>query len=502
MPHVREEIVTEIDVVVAGGGPNGLMLACELALQGVRVVVLEQLPEPATEPKANGLVGQVVRLLYRRGLLERITGSPAPPVPNRAHFAFAALGLDLSVLDDSPLYTVGVPQPRLTAILFQRALELGVDVRMGHELVGLAQSSGEVTADVTGPAGPYSVSCRYLVGADGGHSATRKLAGIAFPGVTHDRVTSRAASVGLAGAVPGRPLDVPGYGQLVPFVPQRTEHGTITYAPFPGRAPLISTAEWDQPAPTADMTLDELSGSIQRVLGGVALDIEPPSGDGPAVLRRMHGGNVRVADRFRAGRVFLLGDAAHVGTAGGSGLNLGMQEAANLGWKLAVAVNGRAPDGLLDSYESECRPPALRMVMNAQAQGALTAPGKDVTALRELFGELLRLPSVVAHVAALISGSDVTYGQGDHPLVGRFAPDLTVAWPVRPLLVDLTPGRAAASALSTLDGRLDVITDHDPVPGATALLIRPDSYVAWATSSPTPDLSPLHTTLSHWFALP
>ena len=139
------------------------------------------------------------------------------------------------------------------------------------------------------------------------------------------------------------------------------------------------------------------------------------------------------------------------------------------------------------------------MIMNAEAQGALTAPGKDVTALRELFGELLRLPSVVAHVAALISGSDVRYEQGDHPLVGRFAPDLDVSWPVCPLLLDLTPGRVAAAALSTMDGRLQVVTDHEPVPGVTVLLIRPDSYVAWASSSPAPDVAALRATAARWF---
>ncbi|MFF0311694.1 FAD-dependent monooxygenase [Streptosporangium sp. NPDC004379] len=555
------------DVVIAGAGPNGLMLACELSLAGVRPIVLERLPARTTENRANGLVGQVVRMLDRRGLYGRLGGGAEPPRPVPG-FVFGALPLDLSTLDDNPLYMLGTPQQRVEQVLEERAAELGVEIRRGHELTGLSQDAEEVVADVTGPDGPYRLRARYLVGADGGRSVTRKLAGIGFPGVTRDSTVSRTASV----TVPPELVDpatgglnVPGYGLVPPFMHHRTEHGLFVFAPFPGRPALVSTMEWEPAAAGGDgqppLTLEELGESVRRVLGA-DLPLGPSTGSGPHVMRRLAGGNTRLADRFRDGRVLLAGDAAHVHSAiGGPGLNLGLQDVVNLGWKLAAEIHGWAPSGLLDSYEAERRPAAERVVMHSQAQSALIAPGAEVTALRRLFTELLGDRNVVRHIAATMAGSDIRYdmgaGDGDdegaigggdaHPLVGRWAPDLSLdtdtgTGPVRlaeltadarPLLLDLTGDASLSGEPAGWDDRVKVVAARllgPSAPGAqggsgapdgsggsngsngeggtgeiTALLLRPDCYVAWASSSPRPDSGEredLRAALTRWFGAP
>src|SRR5919204_2472088 len=204
------------------------------------------------------------------------------------------------------------------------------------------------------------------------------------------------------------------------------------------------------------MTIDELRDSARRVLG-VDLPVEPPLGEGPHALRRVAGQNTRQADRYHAGNILLLGDSAHVHSAmGGPGLNLGLQDAMNLGWKLAAAVNGWAPADLLDTYHSERYPVGERVMMHSMSQTALFGPGPEIAALRELFNELLQLPSVAEHMAHLLAGSDVRYDVGDgHQLAGRLAPDLTLGdgrriaellHAARPVLLDLSDGVVAEAA--------------------------------------------------------
>jgi 2-polyprenyl-6-methoxyphenol hydroxylase-like FAD-dependent oxidoreductase len=478
------------------------MLACELALAGVRPLVLEQRTAPSTEQRANGMVGQVIRLLDRRGLYERLVGNTDPPTPTPG-FMFAAFPLPLHELAHNPVYSVLVPQRKLEAMLAERAEELGVEIRGGHSLTGLAQKDDLVAIDVDGPNGAYRLETRYLVGADGGKSITRKLAGIDFPGVTSDNTVSRTAHVTvpaeLKDPVTGG-LRVPGYGTIPPFMHHRTERGLIAYAPFPNGPTMLSVNTRDIPEPDAPFTIAELEQALEHVLG-VKVPLGPPDGDGPHLLRRLSGGNTRLADRYREGRVLLVGDAAHVHSAiGGPGLNLGLQDAVNLGWKLAATVRGWAPDGLLDTYESERRPAGLRVTMHTQAQSVLIGPGPEVTALRALFGELLQEPAVLQHIADLIAGSDIRYGPSPaSPLIGAFVPDLgTETRSGRPLLVDNT-GTLTAIAAEWGD-RVDVVSA--PVEGATALLVRPDCYVAWASDDSAPDISAARAALTRWFGMP
>ncbi|MFF0265130.1 FAD-dependent monooxygenase [Kribbella sp. NPDC004536] len=493
----------DTDVVVAGAGPNGLMLASELRLAGVRPIVIEKLPERSTVPKANGLVGQVVRMLDRRGLYERLSGTTGTPQPAPG-FVFGAMPLRLELLEENPVYLLPMPQVRIEEVLQERALELGAEIRRGHELLGCTQDEDGVTVTLAGPDGEYQLRARYLVGADGGHSVVRKLAGIDFPGVTNDTAVSRTGSAEVpAEYVRGGLLHIPGYGAVPPFLHQRTERGMFVWAPFPGRLPAVSTVEWDTP-PDGEMTFQELQDSTDRVLG-VHLPLVEPTGDGVRQLRRLVGGNSRLASSFRSGRVLLVGDAAHVHSAiGGQGLNLGLQDVVNLAWKVAAEVQGWAPRGLLDTYEAERRPVAERVLMHTQAQTALIAPGNDVTALRQLFGEFLEDSANVQRLAELISGADIRYAAGTHPLVGRWAPDLLVdstrlaelMRSGRPLLVDLTPGGAFAG--TDVPDHVEVVNGQGARP--IALLIRPDGYVAWAAEQDgEAERDELRAALEQWF---
>jgi len=494
-------------VVISGAGPNGLMLACELALAGVRPIVLDVLPGPSSEPKANGLVGQVVRMLDMRGLYRAFTGDDDPPHPAYG-WMFAALPLNFLGVPDNPMYAMHLPQPRLVRLLEKRARDLGVELRWGHELTDLRQGPESVALNVSSPERNYDITAGYLVGADGGHSLVRKTLGIEFPGSTSASV-SRLAHV----HIPDRlrradgVIDIEGFGP-VPFGHTRLDRGGLIFAEFePGRT-MLGTIEFGPPVEDEPMTVNELRESVGRVLG-VDVPFEAPKGAGPHALRRINGWNTRQAEHYRDGRALLLGDAAHVHSAmGGPGLNLGLQDAMNLGWKLAAAINGWAPAGLLDTYESERHPVGQRVMMHSLAQTALMAPGPEVAALRTLMGELFTIPDVVTHMGALLAGSDVRYDVGDdHPMSGRPLPDLTLEdgrrvaelfHDARPVLLDLGGGVADA-ARGWLD-RVDVVSAAIEDRPAAALLIRPDGYVAWAADTfGAAQEAGLRAALRRWF---
>jgi len=501
-------VSADVDVVVAGGGPAGLLLASELRLGGAEPVVLERLPAPTGLSKALVLVGRVVQALDYRGLLERLG---AGSVPAAAYSRFAHLGgipLDVSRLIESAppgYFPAPVParQARVEAVLEARARELGADVRRGHELAGLSQDQDAVTVEVRGPQGTYRLRARYLVGCDGAHSLVRKQVGIGFPGTAPTQL-HWLGEVTLAEADLGR----------LPQRIERTATGLFTTVPLGGGVHRIVVSEWTQPPEHADRdippTIEELRAAVRRVTG---IDLAMRQ---PRWLSRFTDA-ARQADRYRAGRVLVAGDAAHIQLpAGGPGMSTALQDVLNLGWKLAAQVKGWAPPGLLDSYHAERHPAGQRMLSFVRAQGVLLSPGEHVTALRELMSELLTHEQTLRYVVDRLLGLDVRYAMGGagpaHPLVGGWAPDLPLRAPgghtrlatlmrgARPVLLDLTAdSRLRAAAVGWTDRvQTTVARSDEPLEG---ILVRPDGYVAWVAAPGDHNTVRLRHALQQWFGV-
>lgn len=506
------------------------MLACELGLAGVRPVMLDPTPGPNPNARANRIVGQAARILDHRGLYGALTGSAEPPRPAKRAM-FAGFPLELAAMPDSQLFVVPIQQHGLVQVLTERADEYGVEIRWGHALTGFDQDEDRVTVHVTGPDGAYDMTAKYLVGADGGHSKTRHLAGIEFSGMSSYDLVVR---IGFDLLPPDKWLepvsDSPESNHLPPQRYYRTDRGVFACGAMGNRV-AVMTYELDiaareqrseERADEPPMSLAELEASAERVLGS-DVPLRRTSPDTPLDLRRFFGINSRIASRYQVGRVMLVGDAAHVHSPiGGPGLNLSLQDGVNLGWKMAAVVSGRVQPALLATYETERRAAAERLIMQSRVQLALFRPGLEVTAQRELFSEMLADCNNVSRIGDLLSGADNrytmgTFGASTHPLVGRWVPDFAVAGTSatqriaelardgRPVLVDLTESGAVTAAVTDIADQLNLAAGQ-PVGeiAATAVLVRPDGYVAWASSHARPgpeELAELFGALTHWFGI-
>ena len=440
-------------VVVVGAGPVGLWVAAELALAGVSTLVLERAVERSPHSKAMGMHPRTVEVLALRGAEKRFLADGFPR-PNW-HFGMLENRLDFTGLDTPYPFMLAFPQVRTEELFEQRALDLGVRIRRGHAVTGLEQDASSVTLTLDDSS---TVTASYVVGADGAGSTVRKAAGIAFPG-------SDATSFGYVGEVSLTEQ---------PVVSAQTDDGALITVPLGGGRYRIAGTDALRQSPDDPFTLEDLRATTLRVAGS------DYGMHDPTWLSRF-GNATRVAAEYRRGRVLLAGDAAHMHfPAGGVGLNVGVQDAMNLGWKLAAEVHGRAAPGLLDSYHAERHPVGLALAQHTLAQTAIiNATTPEQRALRTLLNELVAtVPAFSTALADRLAALDVAYPvAGAHPMVGRRVPLLTLL-AGRPLLL----ARTALPEAFALAAELGFETAVDPdLPDARAAVVRPDGHVWWAT---------------------
>jgi 2-polyprenyl-6-methoxyphenol hydroxylase-like FAD-dependent oxidoreductase len=482
------------DVLVVGAGPIGLMLALELQLAGVDVLVVERREEPDTVVKAEGINTASIEALDRRGLLPAVDAvvrrlfpePPKTPGVARGHYApfaghFGGIQIPAGPVDrDDPLlrnrgqtgWYLQIPQVELERVLGRRAVELGAEVRRGVEVCGFDEDDSGVTVHL---AGGGDVRAGWLVGCDGGRSQIRRLAGFEFPG-TDPEITGRHGVFTVEGA------------EQLNSGWQYTPAGLYVSGPKPGR---LRTIEFDRPPADRDapVTAAEMEDSVRRVSG---VDVRITD----IISAARFTDNARQATTYRRGRVLLCGDAAHVHSPfSGQGMNLGFGDAVNLGWKLAATVQGWAPEGLLDTYTSERHPVGASILDWTRAQVAVMRGDAASSALRSVLTDVLGTSDGATYYVKRASGLWPRYDYGDdaasHPLVGSMMPKLRLddgtwladhAHTGRAVLVDLAGDEWLSALAKPYAGRLDLVRGTAEGAGLTGLLVRPDGFVAWAST--------------------
>jgi 3-(3-hydroxy-phenyl)propionate hydroxylase len=481
------------DVTIVGGGPTGLMLAGELALAGIDVAIVERrATHDLHGTRARGFHSRTTEILDQRGIVDRFLAEGQTVQA----LAFADTPLAVGELPSRHPYTLALGQSHIERILLGWVEELGVPIRRGLEVTGFAQDDHGVDVHL---ADDGQLRTAYLVGADGGRSVIRKAAGIDFVGPEATR-SHLIAEVEVTGETPtGIRLDDVGIH-------------AINVMPGGGTVGLVVTEQ--QLGPDTEPTLADLSQALTAVYGtdfGV---------HDPQWVSRFTDAT-RQAVAYRRGRVLLAGDAAHTHPpTGGQGIGLGVQDAVNLGWKLAQVVRGVSPDRLLDTYQAERHPATARVLRNVVVQALLQRGDARTEAMRDTISDLLVFESPRAHLAGLLSGLDVRYDLGDgHPLLGRRVPDVDLSTPdgprrvfdllhdARPVLLDL--GDPGSIDITPWTGRVRHVeadrtgTWELPVVGAVtapvAVLIRPDGHVAWVGDGTQAGLS---EALSTWCGEP
>ncbi|MER5809328.1 FAD-dependent monooxygenase [Streptomyces sp. NPDC002033] len=489
-------------VIVVGAGPAGMMLAGELRLAGVRVIVLERLERRTGESRGLGFTTRTLETFDQRGILERFGEIERSTLGH-----FGGLPLDFGILDGACQAAKTVPQSVTEAHLEDWATGLGADIRRGHEVLSVHDDGEGVDVEVRGPGGPHTLRTAWLVGCDGGRSTVRKAAGFDFPG-------SAATMEMYLADIKGIELKPRMIGETLPG-------GMVMVGPLPGGTTRIVVCERGTPPRRRESppAFAEVAAAWQRLTGEDISAAEP-------VWVSAFGDAARQATEYRRGRVLLAGDAAHIHLpAGGQGMNTGIQDAVNLGWKLASVVRGRTPLALLDTYHGERHPVGRRLLMNTRAQGLLFLSGAEVQPLRDALRELMAYEDVARHLAAMVTGLEITYdvGKGGHPLLGRRMPHLELDGPAgrtsstellrpaRGVLLDLADNPRLRQRAAAWSERVDLVTarpretaaggapaPYGP-PDTTALLIRPDGYVAWAAPGSHHDLP---MALERWFGAP
>ncbi|HTX26414.1 MAG TPA: FAD-dependent monooxygenase [Streptosporangiaceae bacterium] len=482
--------MTDRAVVIVGAGPTGMMLAGELTLAGVDVAIVERRASQQVDgSRAGGLHARTIEVLDQRGIADRfLAEGQAMQVQH-----FAGIPLDISDFPTRHPYGLALWQSHFERILAAWVSELEVPIVRGREVTGFAQDEGGVDVELSDGT---SLRADYLVGCDGGRSVVRKGAGIEFPG--WDPTTGWLIAEAETDQEPEFGI--------------RREGGGIGRASDGARVRIVLPEQYVEHA--SEPTLQDLSEALIAAYGrdyGV---------HNPTWISRFTD-MTRQAASYRQGRVLLAGDAAHVHPPqGGQGLNTGVQDAVNLGWKLAQVVNGTSPDSLLDTYHAERHPVGARVLHNTMAQIALTATDERTGALRDIMADLLRMDGPRKRIAGMICGLDIHYDLGDgHPLLGRRMPDLDLVttdgplrvftWlhDARPVLLnlgepegfDITPWAARLQLVDAAFAGSWELPVLGEVTAPPAVLIRPDGYVAWVGDLADPGLPNALTT---WFGPP